>query len=78
MKEIGELQAAALKARVDSRLALRKVLTPEQLAKMREMRPAPRGPRGFRRPGRPPMPPGPGGFGPGDEPEPEEEPDGEV
>jgi Spy/CpxP family protein refolding chaperone len=80
MKEIGDLQAAALKARVDSRLALRKVLTPEQLQKMKELRPAARrGERGFRgRQGRPPMPPpGPGGFGPGDEPEdePEAEPD---
>ena len=30
-----DLQAAALKARVDAHLALRKVLTPEQVQKMR-------------------------------------------
>jgi len=77
MKEIGDLEGAALKARVDSRLALRKVLTPDQLAKMKEMRPAPGRERGFRgRQGRPPMRPGPGGGGLDDAPEdgPDEEP----
>jgi len=70
-RELGDLQAAALKARVDGQLAMRKVLTAEQHEKLqqlhrqrgREPRPAgpgPRGPRPGRGPGRP------GGIGGGD------------
>jgi len=72
VKAIGDLQAAQLKARTDQRLALRRLLSPEQQEKMerllREKR-AGRGPRpaGARRdrrptrPGAPVPPPGPGG-----------------
>ncbi len=38
VRAVSDLQAAAIKARVDQRLALRKVLTPEQQQKMRSMR----------------------------------------
>lgn len=54
VKELGELQASALKARVDARLAMRRILTPEQQRKLRELRPPrralarPRGPQGRR------------------------------
>lgn len=37
VKELSDLQAAALRVHVDGRLALRKVLTPEQLEKFRQM-----------------------------------------
>ncbi len=37
VRAVSDLQAAAVKARVDQRLALRKVLTPEQQQKMRSM-----------------------------------------
>ena len=54
VKEITDLSAGGLKAHVDSQLALRKVLTPEQLEKMKQLhnRPGPpqmRGRRGPRR-----------------------------
>ena len=53
MKEINDLAAAGLKAHVDSRLALRKVLTPEQVDKMQQLHNRPRqhfrGRRGPRR-----------------------------
>jgi Spy/CpxP family protein refolding chaperone len=61
LKALNDLQAAELKARVDNRLAMRKIVTPEQLEKLRSLRreryrgwdgPGHRGPR-------------PGGFGPG-------------
>ncbi len=63
LKELSDLQAAALHARVDAQLALRKVVTPEQLQKLRSLlrerrwrgREGPP-PRGERRPG-------PGGAG---------------
>ncbi len=60
MKEINDLTAAGLKAHVDQRLAMRKVLTPEQIEKMQQHhnRPRPqfRGRRGPRRSeGPPPM-----------------------
>lgn len=38
VKEISELQSTALKARVDGRIALRKVLTPEQFDKLQDLR----------------------------------------
>lgn len=38
VRAVSELQAAALRARVDRRLALRKVLTPEQRDKVRQLR----------------------------------------
>jgi Spy/CpxP family protein refolding chaperone len=63
VKELTDLQAATLRARVDARLGLRKVVTPEQQQKLRSLlRERPwRGregppPRGQRRPG-------PGGAG---------------
>jgi Spy/CpxP family protein refolding chaperone len=37
--QIGELQLAQLRSEVDGRLALRKILTPEQLKKFQQMRP---------------------------------------
>jgi len=54
MKEINDLTAAGLKAHVDNQLALRKVLTPEQLEKMKQLHHRPgapqmRGRRGPRR-----------------------------
>jgi Spy/CpxP family protein refolding chaperone len=63
-KELTDLQAAALKARVDGQLAVRKVLTAEQHQKLqqlhrerrmerRALRPGPRGPRPGRGPGAP-------------------------
>lgn len=71
LKTITDLQAAAAKARVDQRLAVRKLLTPEQYAKMKQLRQerragrhlGRRGPgRGLRGgPGRPGA--GPRGFG---------------
>jgi Spy/CpxP family protein refolding chaperone len=39
MKRIGELEAALLKARVDARLAVRGVMTPEQHEKVKLVRP---------------------------------------
>jgi Spy/CpxP family protein refolding chaperone len=75
LKAVTELQAAAAKARVDQRLAVRKLLTPEQYAKMKQLRQerradrfsGRRGPgRGMRgRPGGPGVGQGgaPGGFG---------------
>lgn len=75
VKELSDLQAASLRARVDGRMALHRVLTPEQHEKMKELRPQRRmmehrrrGPQGRR------MGPPPGGRGPGDEAE-DEEPD---
>jgi Spy/CpxP family protein refolding chaperone len=56
VKELSDLQAAGLRARVDGELALRKLLTPEQrqkLMQLRTERPRPRRPEG------PPQPPGP-------------------
>jgi Spy/CpxP family protein refolding chaperone len=51
VKELNELQAAALKARVDARLALGKMLSPEQREKLNQMRgPGRRGGHGPRRP----------------------------
>ena len=77
VKELNDLQAAALQARVNARLGLRKVLTPEQLEKMKELGPGlemgPHGRGWGRGPGRGPMPP-PGGGGRGDEPEDGDEP----
>jgi Spy/CpxP family protein refolding chaperone len=53
VKELNELQAAALKARVDARLALGKILTPEQREKLKQMRgPGHRGGHGPRGPHR--------------------------
>lgn len=55
VKELSDLKAAALKARVDERLAYRKVLTAEQYGKLQDLRSrAPmgrgqHGPRGWRR-----------------------------
>jgi Spy/CpxP family protein refolding chaperone len=37
VKQVTDLQAASTRARVDQRLALRRVLTPEQLAKMESL-----------------------------------------
>jgi Spy/CpxP family protein refolding chaperone len=66
VKELSDLQVAALRSRVDAQLALRKVVTPEQQQKLRGLlRERPRHgregppPRGERRPG-------PGGAGGGD------------
>jgi Spy/CpxP family protein refolding chaperone len=48
VKELNELQAAALKARVDARLTLGKMLSPEQREKLKEMRgPGRRGRGGY-------------------------------
>jgi Spy/CpxP family protein refolding chaperone len=74
VKELSDLQGAALKARVDGQLAMRKIFTPEQHDKLRQLRrerrmerrqarPGPRVPRP--RPGRGPG--APGGWG-GDDP----------
>lgn len=68
VKQVTDLQAAGTRARVDNRLALRRVLTPEQLAKMESLRRdhvregGPRGHRGHRgaRPGDQGGEPGPG------------------
>jgi Spy/CpxP family protein refolding chaperone len=38
VKEVSELQTAALKARVDARLAVAKILTPEQREKLKHLR----------------------------------------
>ena len=48
--KISALQAANMKARVEGQLAFRKVLTPEQVQKMKELRMRPRGPRGQQAP----------------------------
>ena len=74
IREVSDLQAAALRARTDQRLAMRKLLSPEQQAKMKQVmrrNRAERGPRPARawrgrRPGGPgasasPPPPGRGG-----------------
>lgn len=62
IKQLTDLHGAALKARVDGRLALKKILTPEQQEKLRELRAErPRAPRGVRAPrlqGRPAPAPG--------------------
>ena len=68
---ISGLEAAGLKARTDQRLALRKMLSPEQQEKMKQLMRENRGPRGPRparsgregRPGSPGQPP-PGQGGP--------------
>lgn len=39
VKEISDLQAAGFRARVDTMLAMREVLTPEQMKKWQELRP---------------------------------------
>lgn len=72
LKQVTDLEAAATRARVEHRLALRRVLTPDQLAKMQTLmrdharEGGPRRHRGFRGP-RPNGGPGgePGGPGPG-------------
>ena len=52
VKELNDLQAAALKARVDARLALGRMLTPEQREKLKHLRgPGRRGGHGPRRAG---------------------------
>jgi Spy/CpxP family protein refolding chaperone len=71
VKAVSDLQAAGLKARVDERLAMRRVLTPEQQEKMKQLMRQHRQDRGARpgrawrggRPGAgtPPPAPGPGG-----------------
>jgi len=77
VKALSDLQAAALKARVDQRLAMRKIVSAEQLEKLRSMHrergrggegdrgPGGRGPRPgrFGGPGGPRGPGGPGGPG---------------
>jgi len=85
-KALADLEAAALKARTDQRLAIRRILTPEQQAKMKQVmhqRFRDRGERpgqawGRQRPGRGAgMAPPPGPGGPGlDEDGPEGPPDG--
>ena len=69
-KALSDLQAAALQARVDRRLAMRKLLTPEQQEKLRQLGHEGRGARrvgrarGRGRAGAPPAGgPGPGGGG---------------
>jgi hypothetical protein len=73
VKALADLQAAALKARVDHRLAVRKMVTAEQLEKMKMLHRGPRphddagrewrrprhGPQGGQGFGRPPGPGGP-------------------
>jgi len=44
VKAVSDLEAAALRARVESQLAVQKVLTPEQREKLRDLRPFQRGP----------------------------------
>jgi Spy/CpxP family protein refolding chaperone len=66
VKAISDLQAAALQARTSERLAMRRVLTPEQQAKMKQLAPRGRAGRAGRmgragRPGRGMASPGPGG-----------------
>jgi Spy/CpxP family protein refolding chaperone len=74
VKALGELQAAAFKARSDSRLAVRRLVTAEQYQKLQQHRH--RASRARReRPGRRPVGPGAGPFGPeADEGPPEVEP----
>jgi Spy/CpxP family protein refolding chaperone len=73
VKTLGELQAAGLKARTDSQLAIRKLVTPEQFQKMQQLRHQWMGERGAR-PARGPMGRGqgrmPSGLGTDDEQEP--------
>lgn len=38
-RQLAELQATAMQERIEARLALRKLLTPEQIEKLRELRP---------------------------------------
>jgi len=38
VQQLGDLQLAAVRAEVDSRVAMRKILTPEQIEKMAELR----------------------------------------
>jgi len=38
VQQLGELQLASVRAEVDSRVAMRKILTPEQIEKMSELR----------------------------------------
>lgn len=68
VKAITELQAAALKERTDSKLAVRKLVTPEQFQKMQQLRRHRFGERRMRPARRSPQraPEGGGGFG-GDE-----------
>lgn len=81
VQQIADLEAANLRARVDTQLAMRKVLTPEQQKKFKELHQRrPRGPRGEGPRMHGPMRGGPGGPGgpeleePGDEPDPDEPP----
>lgn len=72
VKALGELQAAAFKARTETRLAVRRLVTAEQYQKMQQhRREAVRAHRARRAPGRM----GPGGPGPGTGPEGGEEMD---
>jgi Spy/CpxP family protein refolding chaperone len=48
VKEISDLQATALQARTNQHLAMRRLLTPEQQEKMRQLAPRGRGDRGPR------------------------------
>ena len=82
VKAVSDLQAASLKARTDQRLAMRRLLTPEQQEKMKQLvrqgRMERAGARHQRRPGsrgmRPPA--GPGGPWPGEiDEQPESEPE---
>jgi Spy/CpxP family protein refolding chaperone len=71
LKQVTDLQAAATRARVEHRLALRRVLTPEQLTKMESlMRQHVRGDGPRRRGFRGPRPGGETGGAPGPDPGP--------
>jgi Spy/CpxP family protein refolding chaperone len=66
-QEVSDLQAAAFKARIEHRLAMRQILTPEQREKAKSLRHGRGfgdGPRGHMR-GRPGRGQGPGAGGPG-------------
>ncbi len=66
VKELSDMQGGALRSRVDAHLALRKLVTPEQLEKLRALRHE--GRRGRPTPpGRGERPPRPGGQPGGDE-----------
>ena len=68
VKAVSELQTAALKARTEQRLALKRILTPEQQEKMKQLRQQRRAERGARPErawrGRRPAGPAPGGTAP--------------
>jgi Spy/CpxP family protein refolding chaperone len=65
VKAIADLQAAALKERTDSKLAVRKLVTPEQFQKMQQLRRHRFGERGMRPARRSPRRAPEGGGGPG-------------